>query len=523
MIGLLKYGTPTSQRFHVVDESDTGGVAGVYVDGKLYTGDTLSASNDYSGMVEVTGLSPGTHTWDVALDGVAAGNQKTFQTAPAKGEDFKIVFIGDVTGAAHGLATITNENARYGISIGDSDYLDTVPTYGDRCGCAALPTGSTPVVFSDVLTAYRCRWRCGLTYSPMRPNAFSEHQWELNWNNHEFETPPFQAMTNADDSGLKYQAAKQAADEYLFVGGADATGAWDSYPNPRVYRDFIVGDVHVLVFDHTSYGFVTGKAQALFEGSVPDGAGGTNTGSQQLDWAIATMQASTSKFIFLVTPAEPVHISAEPTAGAQWETLLSGVDGLSGKTVVLFCGDTHQMLVETLGGTKLPNNPLVVVNGTPLEHPSRSSASDGWVDSGDGTRHVYDMAEPLQAWVKSKKMYEGTVCYPTTKNGFYYTATSTGTTDAVTEPTWPTTIGDTVTDGTVTWVCREDKLDPHHDYNYNYVTAEVFPNGSKLDAKPHVLITIKNALTGQPRTQFYVREGERNAIFPNDRVGGLMS
>lgn len=41
---------------------------------------------------------------------------------------------------------------------------------------------------------------------------------------------------------------------------------------------------------------------------------------------------------------------------------------------------------------------------------------------------------------------------PVTPNGFYYKATAAGT-SAGTTPTYPTTIGGTVTDGTVTWTC----------------------------------------------------------------------
>lgn len=42
---------------------------------------------------------------------------------------------------------------------------------------------------------------------------------------------------------------------------------------------------------------------------------------------------------------------------------------------------------------------------------------------------------------------------PTTANGYYYKCTVAGTTHAVTEPTWPTTVGGTVVDGTATWTC----------------------------------------------------------------------
>ncbi len=39
---------------------------------------------------------------------------------------------------------------------------------------------------------------------------------------------------------------------------------------------------------------------------------------------------------------------------------------------------------------------------------------------------------------------------PSTANGFYYYCSGAGTSDSV-EPTWPTTVGDTVIDGSVTW------------------------------------------------------------------------
>lgn len=46
---------------------------------------------------------------------------------------------------------------------------------------------------------------------------------------------------------------------------------------------------------------------------------------------------------------------------------------------------------------------------------------------------------------------QGTVVEPTAPNGFVYICTVAGT--ATGEPTWPTTLGGTVTDGTVTWMC----------------------------------------------------------------------
>ena len=51
----------------------------------------------------------------------------------------------------------------------------------------------------------------------------------------------------------------------------------------------------------------------------------------------------------------------------------------------------------------------------------------------------------------SSNATSGTVRKPTASNGFIYRCTVAGTTGGV-EPTWPTTTGATVVDGTVTWV-----------------------------------------------------------------------
>ncbi len=57
------------------------------------------------------------------------------------------------------------------------------------------------------------------------------------------------------------------------------------------------------------------------------------------------------------------------------------------------------------------------------------------------------------AWAASTDYSEGDVVHPTTLNGFVYECTAAGTSDS-SEPAWPTTPGDTVTDGGATWECK---------------------------------------------------------------------
>jgi len=66
---------------------------------------------------------------------------------------------------------------------------------------------------------------------------------------------------------------------------------------------------------------------------------------------------------------------------------------------------------------------------------------------------TYYEAKDPGAWQASTAYSLGDVVRPTTRNGYVYECTTAGTSDAA-EPTWPTTVGNTVTDGTVVWTCR---------------------------------------------------------------------
>jgi len=55
-------------------------------------------------------------------------------------------------------------------------------------------------------------------------------------------------------------------------------------------------------------------------------------------------------------------------------------------------------------------------------------------------------------WVTATAYAENDQVMPVTENGLVYYASTAGTTDDR-EPIWTTTIGDTVSDGTVVWTC----------------------------------------------------------------------
>jgi hypothetical protein len=72
----------------------------------------------------------------------------------------------------------------------------------------------------------------------------------------------------------------------------------------------------------------------------------------------------------------------------------------------------------------------------------------------------------VSTWQASTYYVVGRVVKPTVANGFYYEAQTSGTTGA-SQPTWPTTLGNTVVDGGVTWEAISDD-DP-----FGYPNAEL--------------------------------------------------
>ena len=73
-------------------------------------------------------------------------------------------------------------------------------------------------------------------------------------------------------------------------------------------------------------------------------------------------------------------------------------------------------------------------------------------------------------------------------NGLYFKCTTAGTGSTTTEPTWPTTVGTTVVDGTVTWTCWGSTATGNAP-----TTALFLGNGSGLETYTNLLGTLASA------------------------------
>jgi hypothetical protein len=60
-------------------------------------------------------------------------------------------------------------------------------------------------------------------------------------------------------------------------------------------------------------------------------------------------------------------------------------------------------------------------------------------------------------WAATTAHAVGDVVVPTSSNGFMYVCVTAGTTGS-SAPTWPTVVGQTVTDGSVTWSCLAESI-----------------------------------------------------------------
>ena len=114
----------------------------------------------------------------------------------------------------------------------------------------------------------------------------------------------------------------------------------------------------------------------------------------------------------------------------------------------------------TLAGHGLQTNDIVTVSGltgsAAATHNFNAAAVVVTRISSSQFSYTITATSQLAAGTATIQRLE-VVVTPVTKNGRKYICTTAGTSGA-TEPTWPTTVGNTVTDGTAIWTCSELSL-----------------------------------------------------------------
>ena len=143
---------------------------------------------------------------------------------------------------------------------------------------------------------------------------------------------------------------------------------------------------------------------------------------------IIQKQNTTISFYLFVSGGTPTLISSVSTLAANAEIYLEAIFCTTEKAAIT--GYTKYVFLN------LPGEAWVVAYNTRI-----------------GTWQIEKVNTTYSVWAGTTAYSLGNRRIPTVANGYYYEVTVAGT-SAAGEPVWPTTIGNTVTDGTVTWICR---------------------------------------------------------------------
>lgn len=112
----------------------------------------------------------------------------------------------------------------------------------------------------------------------------------------------------------------------------------------------------------------------------------------------------------------------------------------------LYSDTTEILTLSTSSGTV----GFVAANGT-TNYLFVVDGTNGYVVDESDT--VTQINQTYSAWTSATAYSLGARRIPTVANSLYYQVTTAGTSGGG-EPTWPTTVGDTVTDGSVVWTCQ---------------------------------------------------------------------
>lgn len=471
MMWMLRRHSTTTMTLWGCDETSTGGVLGVKINGgEIITGDTLGAALNYCGLVTATGLTADTeYSYQLTLGGSdVAGATGTFRTAPAAGSDADLMFVICSLEAGQCFAPMLARETADACYTSEFIYIDeseynsnppsaaTIPTLRG----SSSPTGSSSSMTSANYQSFRNSYRLKHRYSYLREGSVSRREraqfcrtypMRMMWDNHEFETETVQPAPGSN----QFDGAFQAAYEYYFMGNPpNADADLDTVPTyndgtdlvaaPAYFRE-VLADVEVICPDMISY-----SAATLARRYNDAGRGGT----KQLAWINAAIANSTAKFLILFNPQRIDTTNAEWTgAGGLFETI-----NAKNQTVLVITGDIHRPYARLINhATYAPDRPLLDVGASPLRQTSNSD----FIDISGQTVYF----DPLGEGDNIQTPY-----------GDVYSAAG-----------------------------REA-------CNWIYCMVRSRPNGSSEYAGSHIKVELKNPLTGAVRWSAIIPEGQRMPV-----------
>ena len=111
-------------------------------------------------------------------------------------------------------------------------------------------------------------------------------------------------------------------------------------------------------------------------------------------------------------------------------------------------GNAIMMRAQDTNLWQFPDFQMILANGSVTSGTNTTVTSTAFT-----AQNLFNILAPSTTWIASHGYLVEQNVNPTIANGYFFRATVAGTSSA-TQPIWPTVVGNTVVDGTVTWICQ---------------------------------------------------------------------
>lgn len=370
----LRRNSPTSQVFWLCNTDDFDGVVGVRIDGGANEsgGDTLDSSNNWTGNIEVTGLSTATHTYQMTIDGSDVADASGTFTLYASGDDFVMLFMGDtdnevdtclfpiITRESSGVAVFDATGVVYrDLSVAavfgtEMFYMDSrvsIPNSGANNDGRDIYDNSPQALTDteDLRVLVRAQYR--LAYGTTET---SRQDMQAKWPvyNHAGNHDVFMADSVLPDS-IRYVGGNSVMFEYPSNGMPVPTGDIDTSPaiTPAAYYTQVVGDVAIIVDSGMPYTNIVSRCELNGTDNFGNGRGD----SKQRAWILTEIGIAAANPDINVVICSPSTI---PNNTSSWKILMGEINAsYSDLTVIFVVPDVHTGFIfydMTNGSTTFP-------------------------------------------------------------------------------------------------------------------------------------------------------------------------